>query len=173
MDTCSIRAERPGDASRIRRVHLQAFETAVEADIVDTLRTACPEGLSLVAEVGGEVVGHILFTPAVIDTGARQLRGVGLAPVAVLPAYQGRGIGSCLVRAGIERVRAAGHPFVIVLGHPGYYPRFGFERASRYGIACEYAGVPDEAFMLLALDPESFENVSGVARYRPEFRSAV
>lgn len=168
-----VRAEQPGDADAIREVHRQAFETGVEAEIVDRLRETCTERISLVAQLGGEVVGHILFTPAVARAGGREVAGMGLAPVAVRPVHQRKGIGAALVRRGLARVREAGYPFVVVLGHPAYYPRFGFERASTYGLACAYDGVPDEAFMILVFDPEAVRAASGVVRYRPEFDAAV
>ena len=173
MQTPIVREERPGDEAAIRDVNRAAFETDVEAGLVDALRQTCPERLSLVALRGGDVVGHILFTPATVHAGTREVRGMGLAPMAVLPAHQRAGIGSALVRVGIERVRAAGCPFVIVLGHPEYYPRFGFERASAWGLTCEYEGVPDEAFMIVVFDPGAMRGCSGVARYRPEFAAAM
>jgi putative acetyltransferase len=133
------------------------------------LRTACPDRLSLVAERDGGIVGHILFTPVEIDAAAGVLRGYGLAPVAVRTAWQRRGIGSALVAEGVRRLRDAGVPYLIVLGHPEYYPRFGFEPASRHGVRCQWPGVPDEAFMLLVLDPVVTTQLAGIARYRPEF----
>ena len=166
-ESLSIRPERPGDASAIRRVHLAAFEDSTEADIVDLIRENGGSRLSLVAEAGVELVGHILFSD--VTVGERQAGGMGLAPMAVLPERQRGGIGSALARRGLELLRQDGCPFVIVLGHPEYYPRFGFVPASRYGIASEYEGVPDEAFMVLELVPGGLEGVAGVARYRPEF----
>jgi putative acetyltransferase len=94
---------------------------------------------------------------------------LGLAPIAVLPDLQRQGIGKALIEAGIDKIRASGEPFVIVLGHPGYYPRFGFIPASRFWIRCEYDGVPDEAFMILVLKDGVLAGISGVAKYRPEF----
>jgi putative acetyltransferase len=93
--------------------------------------------------------------------------------MAVLPGLQRRGIGSRLVREGLARLRESGCPFVIVLGHPDYYPRFGFERASRYGVACPWSGVPDEAFLVLFFEDLAGRDVSGVALYRGEFDAAV
>jgi putative acetyltransferase len=94
---------------------------------------------------------------------------LGLAPIAVFPGFQRQGIGKALIEAGIDKIRAYGEPFVIVLGHPGYYPRFGFIPASRFGIRCEYDGAPDEAFMILMLDEKAMAGISGVAKYRPKF----
>jgi putative acetyltransferase len=98
---------------------------------------------------------------------------MGLAPLAVLPELQRQGIGIELTNAGLAAVRQTPCPFVIVLGHPEYYPRFGFERASRYGIRSQYEGVPDEAFMILVLDQGALRGKSGVARYRDEFDAAI
>jgi putative acetyltransferase len=168
-----IRKEQPGDEAAVRRVNLLAFDGAAEADIVDQLRLACPEALSLVALDGDHIVGHILFTPAVIGAPGNQVNGMGLAPMSVLPEYQGQGIGSQLARTGLEMLRQAGQPFVIVLGHPHYYPRFGFEIASQHGIASQYNGIPDEAFMILIFDQQALKGVSGVAYYRSEFDAAM
>jgi putative acetyltransferase len=93
--------------------------------------------------------------------------------MAVLPGFQRQGIGSQLVRDGLTLIKKREYPFVIVLGHPTYYPRFGFVPASRYGIRSEYKNVPDEAFMILVLNQAVLEGVSGVAKYRPEFASAI
>ncbi len=167
-----IRDEAERDAAAVRALLIAAFESPVEAGIVDALRLACSDRISLVAEDGGEVTGHILFTPVDLATTAGVVRGYGLAPLAVRPDCQRRGIGSRLVRQGLARVREAGAPFVIVIGHPGYYPRFGFTPASRHGVRCQWPDIPDAAVMLLVLDPERtpFE---GEARYRPEFDAAV
>jgi putative acetyltransferase len=94
---------------------------------------------------------------------------LGLAPIAVLPDVQRQGTGKALTEAGIDKIRASGEPFVIVLGHPDYYPRFGFVPASRLGIQCACDGVPDEVFMILMLKDDVLAGISGVARYRPEF----
>jgi putative acetyltransferase len=98
---------------------------------------------------------------------------MGLAPVAVLPDRQRGGIGSSLVKRGLEILRDRGCPFVIVLGHPEYYPRFGFELASNYGLYSQWDGVPDEAFMVMIMDHASLKGVSGVAKYREEFNEAM
>jgi putative acetyltransferase len=167
-----IRDEAAGDEPAVRVVLEEAFASPLEAGIVDALRAACSDRLSLVAEGDGGIVGHILFTPAEIDAPEGVLRGYGLAPMAVRPAWQRRGIGSALIAEGIRRLRDAGVPYVIVLGHPEYYPRFGFERASHHGVRCQWPGVADEAFMLLVLDPAVAPQLAGLARYRPEFDAA-
>ena len=150
-----------------------AFDQSTEADIIDALRDVCPDVLSLVAESDGEIVGHILFSPVTIEDGSQSRQGMGLAPMAVTPDRQRQGIGSELVQAGLEILRKQGCPFVIVLGHPAFYPRFGFVPASRYGLTCQWEGVPDAAFMVLVLDASSMAGVTGVARYREEFDAAM
>jgi len=141
--------------------------------VVDKLRETCPSLLSLVTVLDRQVVGHILFSPTVIDCNGIHVQGVGLAPVAVLPEFQYQGIGSELTRRGIEILRKMDVPFVIVLGHADYYPRFGFGKASRYEIVSQWDGIPDEVFMILILNPEVMEGVSGIARYRDEFNEAM
>jgi putative acetyltransferase len=163
----TIREEKPEDVPAVRRVNELAFEQPAEADLVDKLRLACADALSLVAVDDG-VVGHILFTPVVTES-ARRVSGMGLAPMAVAPDRQRQGIGSELVRRGLEMLRQRGCPFVVVVGHPEYYPRFGFEPASARGIVSQWDGIPDAAFMVLILDANAMAGVSGVARYREEF----
>ena len=163
-----IREEQPQDATGIREVNERAFDQPQEADIVDKVRRNCSDRLSLVAEVNNQVVGHILFSTVILESEGRTLQGMGLAPMAVLPEFQRQRIGGELIRSGISKLESRGCPFVMVLGHPDYYPRFGFELASRYGIRSEWE-VPDDAFMILVLDESEMQGISGVARYRPEF----
>jgi len=167
-----IRTEKPQDLQTVREVNLKAFGQPQEADVVDKLRRECAEMLSLVAVVEGHVVGHLLFSPATLEGKDDTVQGMGLAPVAVLPEYQRQGIGSALIRAGLERLKSTPCPFVIVLGHADYYRRFDFETASRYGIRSEW-DVPEEAFMILILAEAAMQRMSGVARYRPEFAEAM
>ena len=169
----TIRPEQAGDAAQIRLVNTRAFGQPAEADVVDTLRRTCPAGLSLVALWQDRIVGHILFTPAVIEAEGGSIHGLGLAPLAVLPEFQRQGIGSKLVQAGLVEIKKAEYPFVIVLGHPEYYPRFGFVPASRYGVVTDYDNVPDEAFMILVFDEAALAGISGVGKYRPEFAAAM
>jgi putative acetyltransferase len=168
-----IREERPEDEEAIRAVNEKAFGQPAEAIIVDKLRKNCPGFLSLVALEGDEVVGHILFSPAKIEGSTKTIDGMGLAPMAVLPERQRQGIGTLLVNRGIEMLRSRSCPFIIVLGHPEYYPRFGFERACVHGIRSQWEGVPDEAFMILVLEQEAMKGASGVTRYRDEFDEAM
>ena len=164
----TIRPESPEDASAVRRLNELAFGQPAEADLVEKLRAACGDALSLVA-VADDVVGHILFTPVVVESASRRLVGMGLAPMAVLPDRQRQGIGSQLVRRGVDILRERGCPFVVVVGHPEYYPRFGFEPASAHALVSQWDGIPDAAFMVLILDDHAMAGVGGVARYRGEF----
>lgn len=167
----TIRTERAEDAAQVRHVTERAFGQPVEAELVDKLRHACAVSLSLVAE-DGAVVGHILFTPVGVEGAGRQVMGMGLGPMAVLPDRQRQGIGSQLVRRGLDILRERGCPFVVVVGHPEYYPRFGFVPASHHGLLSQWEGVPDAAFMVLVLDVPAMRGVSGMAKYREEFNEA-
>jgi putative acetyltransferase len=164
----TIRPERPEDASRIRHVNVLAFGQPAEADLVERLRQACGDSVSLVAE-DDAVVGHILFTPVAVESAGQRILGMGLAPMAVLPDRQRQGIGSQLVRRGLDILRERGCPFVVVVGHPEYYPRFGFQPASTHGLATQWQGIPDAAFMVRVLDVHALAGVSGVVKYREEF----
>jgi putative acetyltransferase len=168
----TIRSERPEDASRVRLVNELAFGQSAEADLVERLRQACTDSLSLVAE-DDAVSGHILFTSVVVASAGRRVLGMGLAPMAVLPDRQRQGIGSQLVRRGLDILRERGCPFVVVVGHPEYYRRFGFEPASMHGLASQWEGVPDAAFMVSVLDVHAMAGVSGVAKYREEFNEVA
>lgn len=170
----AIREERPGDEAAVRAVNGAAFGQATEGAIVDLLRMACNRLLSLVALDGDCVLGHILFSPVDLrgESGKLVAEGMGLAPMAVSPLHQRRGIGSKLVREGLARLRALQVTFVVVLGHPEFYPRFGFERASKFGVRCPWE-VPDEAFMLLPLNALPSPVRGCTAYYRKEFDAAV
>lgn len=166
-----IRPEEPQHRNAVHHLNLAAFENGPEAGLVDALRSSCEEYLAFVAVEDGVVVGHILFTPVTVE--GSDAAGMGLAPMAVLPAHQRKGIGSRLVRHALDHLRQSGCPFVIVLGHPEYYPRFGFEPASRYGLVSQWEGVPDAAFMVAVLDPDALPKEGGTARYRDEFDDAM
>ncbi|HYH47212.1 MAG TPA: N-acetyltransferase [Thermoanaerobaculia bacterium] len=162
-----IRSELAGDRAAVRAVNESAFGRREEADLVEALHGAGAAVVALVAEVDGVVVGHILFSPVEVEGSAGQ-RLLGLAPMAVAPHLQRSGIGSRLVRAGLERCRELGAAGVVVLGHPEYYPRFGFAPAGRLGLRCEY-DVPPEVFMAQELFPGGLSGVSGLVRYHPAF----
>jgi putative acetyltransferase len=168
-----IRPEEPGDIAAVHEINEKAFGQPTEAHLVDSLRGACPDALSLVAVRDEGIVGHIFFTPVTVADDEQEITGMGLAPMAVLPDCQRQGVGSRLIEAGLEILRQRGCPFVIVLGHPGYYPRFGFVPASQHGLTCPWENVPDEAFMVLVLDEATMSGVSGMVQYRAEFAEAV
>jgi putative acetyltransferase len=163
-----IRQEQPEDVPAIQEVESLAFGQPDEARLVERLRKNSQGTLSLVAVRDGRIVGHILFSSVTIDGEGSSAAGMGLGPLAVLPEVQRQGIGSALAREGIRILESQGCPFIVVLGHARYYPRFGFETASRYGLRCTWS-VPGDNFMILVLDDSSLSNLRGEARYRPEF----
>jgi putative acetyltransferase len=163
-----IRPEQPEDVAAIRRVNEQAFNDSAEANLVDLLREHGKVTLSLVAVHDAQVVGHILFSPVVIESAGESFAAIGLAPMAVLPEWQNQGVGSLLVKAGLDECRRQGHSAAVVLGHAGFYPRFGFAPASRFGIRSEY-DVADEVFMAIELQPGALAGRGGLVRYQPEF----
>jgi putative acetyltransferase len=165
-----VRRERPGDAPAVRRVVAAAFGRPEEADLVEALRAGGRVTLALVAVLGGDVVGHVVFSPVRVEEPGGGWAAVALGPLAVAPAYQGRGIGTVLVRRGLAACRRAGHGVVFVVGHPAYYPRFGFRPAAPSGIGCELP-VSEAAFMLIELRPGALDGRRGVVRYAPEFRA--
>ena len=167
----TIRPERPKDFSAVFTILYRAFGRPEEAELVEKLRSVADPQISLVAELDGQVVGHIFFSPVTIEDENLSFVAFGLAPMAVLPELQNRGIGSQLVRVGLDTARKSGHTIVVVLGHPDYYPRFGFEVASRKGLCCEFPA-PDEAFMVIELEPGALRGRSGIVKYLPAF-SAV
>lgn len=165
----SIRLESPSDIDSIRHVNEQAFDQPAEAAIVDKLRNRNALTLSLVAMKDNEVMGHIAFTKVTIESEDSSFEAIALAPMAVLPAYQRKGIGTQLVKAGLEECRRLGHEIVVVLGHPDYYPRFGFIPAKQKGIKCEFEA-PDEAWMMLELTEGILAGRTGTVKFQPEFQ---
>lgn len=164
----TIRPETPRDLDAIRHVNERAFGQRAEADIVEKLRSRGALTLSLVAVRENDVEGHIAFSPVAVESEGSSFAAIALAPMAVLPACQRQGIGGQLVRAGLEACRDLGHEIVVVLGHPAYYPRFGFVPAGPKGIGCEFE-VPEEAFMVLELREGALAGRGGVVKFQPEF----
>jgi putative acetyltransferase len=170
----TVRAERKQDIKSIGEVNRRAFGQEEEAVLVQRIRDSSgfmPE-LSLVAVKDSRVVGHILFSRIHIDTAKGKVAVLSLAPIAVLPEYQNIGIGSQLVRIGLEKCRTSGHSIIVVIGHPSYYPRFGFVPARKKGLECPFS-VPDEAFMVCELLPDALEGISGMVIFPPEFAEAM
>ena len=162
-----IREERASDIASIRAVNIRAFGRDQEANIVDALRTNGAVVLSLVATRERDVVGHILYSPVTIGDAT----AAALGPMAVVPECQRQGIGSALVRAGQQRLQELGCPLVVVVGHPAFYPRFGFRPASTCDISCEWK-VPDNVFMAVALN-DAAPTLTGLAKYRSEFSTVL
>jgi putative acetyltransferase len=158
--------EDPGELSRVRLINQAAFGRPDEADLIDQLREQEAVLLSLIAEVEQQAVGHILFSRMFIDTADGAMPAAALAPMAVLPSHQRQGIGASLIWRGLDLLRGAGEQAVIVLGHPEYYPRFGF--------SCEKARFlkspfPADAYMALELVAGALEGVRGRVRYPAAF----
>ena len=164
----TIRQEESGDAAAIRRVVQDAFGGSSEADLIDALRTHGKFKLSLVAVREGQVAGHLLFTEVTIESAGSNLKALGLAPLAVKAEFQRQGVGSALMQHGLVQCRDLGYGAVVVLGHPQYYPKFGFLPANRYGLRCEYE-VPEDVFMVLELRAGALRGIGGLVRYQPEF----
>ena len=164
----TIRLETESDIECIREINKLAFGQPDEAKLVDKLRQSCNNILSLVAELDNKIVSHILFSPVTIDSTKGIIKGMGLGPMATLPEYQHQGIGAGLINTGLGMLTKRNCPFVVVLGHPTYYPRFGFEPASNFGIGCEWE-VPDEVFMIQVFNKKLLTNIKGTALYRSEF----
>jgi HAD superfamily hydrolase (TIGR01509 family) len=163
-----IRPETPEDIPGISQVERAAFGRSTEADLVDLCRQRGAIGLSLVLEREGRIVGHILFTPVTLDPPCPGWHGFGLGPVAVLPEFQRTGLGSRLIETGLEMCRRQGIDFVVLLGDPRYYSRFGFIPAGEFGLGNEY-GAGDE-FMARELQPGVLRGAKGVVKYVPEFQ---
>jgi HAD superfamily hydrolase (TIGR01509 family) len=163
-----IRQEAPADIPAIRLVEQQAFRRSTEADLVDLCRRRGKISLSLVAVIAGSITGHILFTPVTLEPSRDSLRGLGLGPIAVLPKYQRTGIGSRLMRAGLEICRSQGYDFIVLLGDPRYYSCFGFTPGRGFDLSSDY-GDGDE-FQALELRSGVLASASGKVKYIPEFK---
>lgn len=169
-----IRSESSSDYVGISRVNDEAFGQPNEGKLVADLRKnpKFVSDLSLVAEKDGQIVGHILLFPISISTPSGSVDSLSLAPVAVLPPYQKQGIGGTLIRAGLDEAEQLGYTSVIVVGHPEYYPMFGFKPASQWNIRCPY-DAPDEAFMAIELVENSLDIGGGMAEFPSEYDDAM
>lgn len=157
-----IREEQPADVSAIDFVLQASFPTFAEARLVQLLRNEGALTLSLVAEVDGQIVGHVAFSPVAT---AHDRQGVGLAPVAVLDASRRQGIAAKLIPSGLNRCRELSHGWCVVLGDPAYYTRFGFCPASEFGLHDDYGG--GDAFQALELIPGTLPVNGGLVKYSP------
>ena len=163
-----LRHERPEDISDIRKVNKAAFETKAEADLVDSLRIKDAHIISIVAIDDTKIIGHILFSPVTIESNESIIPVLGLAPMAVLPEYQRKGVGSKLVEMGLNECLKKDYKAVVVLGYPKYYPRFGFVPSVEYNIRSEY-DVPPEVFMVKELRSGALTGISGIAKFHESF----
>jgi predicted N-acetyltransferase YhbS len=164
-----IRREKKEDFNSINEVNEQAFKQKDESELIKRIRASknfIPD-LSLVAEVNGKIIGHILFSKIKI-IGVKEYESLALAPMAVLPEFQNKGIGRKLIKEGLKKARELGFNSVIVVGHHDYYPRFGFERASKWNIKCPFE-VPNEAFLAIELKDGALTEKSGIVEYPKEF----
>jgi putative acetyltransferase len=163
----SVRPETAADVDAIRHLNRLAFGQDDEARLVDALRDGGYVRVSLVAERAGQIVGHILFSDLPILTEAGTVPALALAPMAILPEFQRQGIGSALVRCGLEECRQQGHAIVVVLGHPHFYPRFGFSPKLAANLESPFSG--SDAFMAVDLVPGALDGVAGQVQYPPPF----
>ena len=165
-----IRPERPDEFDAVRAVNLSAFDEPTEANLADALRETpeyIPE-LSLVAEIDGEIVGHALFCEVTVEQEHGEIVALSLGPIAVKPEWQRKGIGGNLIEAGHRGGREMGYPFVVLIGHPWYYPRFGYLQARQYGLETIWP-VSDPVFMVCELQPGALEHAAGQLRYPEPF----
>jgi predicted N-acetyltransferase YhbS len=166
----TIRPENRNDYKNITLINDMAFGHEKEGLLVEKIRKnkKFKPKLSLVACMGDEIVGHILFFPVDVISETDQFESLTLAPMSVIPELQGLGIGSQLVEQGLAKAKNMGYTSVIVLGHAKFYPKFGFTPASQFNITSPFA-VPDECFMALELQKEALQKHSGCVSYPKEF----
>lgn len=164
---CAIRLETNHDRTAIWHVNQAAFDADAEANLVDALRDGGYADVSLVAKIDDLIVGHILFSRLSILTRTGAVDAVSLAPMAVHPSYQRKGIGSKLVLAGLEACRERGHKIVVVLGHPDFYPRFGFSANLARSLENQFGS--GNAWMAIELVPEALAGIEGRVEYPPPF----
>ncbi len=170
----SIRREQPADITAIQALEAQAFGRSVEADLVAKLRADGALWLSHVAQIDSRIVGHAAYSLVEIRQDKKTWHFPALGPIAVAPVLQKQGIGSALVRAGIEVVAGAGYGLLFLVGHPSYYPRFGFQPAQPLGFSSDWVqpGGRHDHFMALVLEPSLIGSVRGHMRYHPAFADA-
>ena len=171
----AIRSENKNDYEAITNINHLAFGQKNEGEMIINLRVNkgfIPE-LSLVYEEDNKLIGHILFYPLDIVNNNIRFNSLSLAPVAVLPDFQSMGIGSQLIEAGLSKAKEIGFTSCVVLGHPKYYPKFGFERASKWNIKPPVDEIPDEAFMAIEMLPGSLKGKSGIVEFPKEYYGAL
>ncbi len=165
-----VRPEIAADVESIRAVLLDAFPGPAEADLVEALRKDAEGSISLVAEEAGQIVGHIMFSPVTLEEKSVAYKMAGLAPMAVRSSHQRKGIGARLVKEGLKACQAEGYRVVVVLGHPEYYPRFGFEVSTQFGLKSQY-DVSEEVFMAQVLGDDAVDGLAGTIVYHTCFQA--
>jgi len=170
-----IRQETPKDYEQITKVNDLAFKQPNEGSMISAMRKNKKfiRQLSLVAEIDSKVVGHILFFPLNINSGEKSFKVLSLAPMAVLPDHQQKGIGKKLVIEGLKKAKEKGYKAVVVLGHPTYYPKLGFEPACKWNIKLPIEAVPDEASMAIELEEGFLKDKAGIIKYPEEYYGAL
>lgn len=161
-----IRPEIDSDRQAVFEANVRAFPTSEEASLVDALRDGGFVRVSFVAEINRQIVGHILFSDLLIVTLTGTVPALSLAPMGVVPEHQRHGIGSELIRQGLEACREQGHRIVVVLGDPSFYRRFGFSSELARQLESPFSG---EAYMAIELVPGSLSGINGRVDYPPPF----
>lgn len=175
LQLIEIRKELDSDAAAIRALTVEAFAHSEfghsgEADLIEILRQNCLQVSSFVATKNDQLVGHIMFSPVVIRFGDREIQGMGLGPMSVLPELQRQGIGKLLIKEGLSYLAKTDCSLVVVIGHPEYYPQFGFVPGSEYQLTHAFDGIPQEVFFVKIFDQSSAADLAdGTAYYRFEF----
>ncbi|MGZ9584488.1 GNAT family N-acetyltransferase [Paenibacillus marinisediminis] len=170
--TIRVRTEQHEDHQAIRDVNIAAFDNRNdEADLVDRIRQSLyyVPMLSIIAEDDGEIVGHLMLSEAEVTEGDQHHKVIALAPIAVMPDRQREGIGKLLIEVGLKRCKELGYSLVLLIGHPTYYPKFGFVPARAHGLELRQFQVPDEVFMVYELQEHALERISGELKYPPAF----
>ncbi len=167
-----IRLQEESDTclSEIRTINEAAFGDSLAADLIDALRSNKKVDLSLVAEVNNELVGHIMFSPVIVEGAMSSKRRTALAPVAVIPEQQRTGVGTALINEGLKKCKTMGIDYVILLGHKTYYPRFGFKPMKNHGLSSSYGD--GEHVMIRELTEGVVNTLSGKICYQPEFEES-
>jgi len=165
-----VETETEDDYEQITRLHIAAFNGDAEAKLVEKLRKMpiYVSNLSLVAKYENRIIGHVLLYPIKINNGKEKNNSLALAPISVLPKFQHKGVGGRLIKKGVEEAQKLGFKSIIVVGHSEYYPRFGFKKASKYGISAPF-DVPDTAFLAIELEKNGLKNCGGIVEYPREF----
>lgn len=164
----SVRRAKPEDNEQITVIYEQAFDTDAEATLVEALRTSGVPSVSLVYEDGDKVVGHILFTQVDLVGDESEIKIAGLGPMGVLPRYQYNGVGSSLVKAGLDECKTEGYGAAVVLGYTSFYPKFGFVPSIEFGITSTF-NVPEDVFMAQELLPGALQGKQGTVRFHQAF----